>query len=147
MPSSAENADGPKTLRLYYASEFPEWQEKCMEALRTTWDDATNAFTGKERDAIAKAGLISDKRIMPFVSMIKRSIESVGVSGFDRRLLFDEKETLVETSEYIRRELSHLKIEKVEIVAKESFVKGSSPDDDVSKADPAIPGVPGYRLI
>ncbi|KAJ3316410.1 cytosolic leucyl tRNA synthetase [Blyttiomyces sp. JEL0837] len=139
---------GPRTLRLYYAASFPDWQEACLAALKTTWDASTNSFTGKEREALTAAGLISDKRAMPFAAMMKKSIETLGGAGFDRRLAFDEKDTLVQNSDYIRRELIAFKIEKVEFVAKEEVVAGNGgfTEEDVLKAEQAVPGVPTYRF-
>jgi hypothetical protein len=71
-PSSADaSSDGPRTIRIFYSTAFPEWQENALAALKTTWDDETGKFTGMERDALVQAGLANDKRVMPFISTIK----------------------------------------------------------------------------
>ncbi|KAI9344881.1 hypothetical protein BDR26DRAFT_893597 [Obelidium mucronatum] len=145
---AAPVADGPKTLRLFYASSFPAWQDTALEALRACWDDSKNAFVGKERDALTKVGLEKDKRVMPFVAMMKKSIEVVGVSGFDRRLEFNEIDTLHANADYIRRELVLMKVKSVEFIAKDDVVVGDKyNDEDVKAADASVPGVPTYRLV
>ncbi|KAJ3029257.1 UNVERIFIED_CONTAM: cytosolic leucyl tRNA synthetase [Siphonaria sp. JEL0065] len=145
---TAPVADGPKTLRLYFAGVFPAWQDTALEALRTCWDDSKNAFIGKERDALTKVGLEKDKRVMPFVAMMKKNIEAVGVCGFDRRLGFDEVDTLNSNADYIRRELVLMKVKAVEFIAKDDVaVGGKFTEEDVKAADAALPGVPTYRLV
>ncbi|KAI8829073.1 hypothetical protein BJ741DRAFT_397903 [Chytriomyces cf. hyalinus JEL632] len=137
--AAAPPADAPKTIRLYYASSFPAWQDAALEALKKTW--VNGAFTGKEREVLGD--LMKDKRVMPFIAMMKKTIETVGASGFDRRLEFQELETLKANADYIRRELVTMKITKVEFVAKEDVAT----EEDVAKADTAVPGVPTYRLF
>jgi hypothetical protein len=45
--------------------------------------------------------------------------------------------------DYLRRELSNLKISKVEIAVKESLTD----DDDIKRAENAVPGAPIYRIL
>jgi hypothetical protein len=62
--------------------------------------------------------------------------------------LFNEKETLLENKDFIRRELVSLKIENVECYAKETLVVGGAiSNEDVVKAESAQPGNPSYRII
>ncbi|KAI9352501.1 hypothetical protein DFJ73DRAFT_829910 [Zopfochytrium polystomum] len=146
-PSSAES-DSPKTIRFYYASSFPAWQESALAALKSTFDEEKGAFSGKERDAIAAAGLAGDKRVMPFVAMIKKTVEAAGPSAFDRTVSFNEQDTLTQNVDYIRRELASLKISAVEFVAKEGLAAGDDfSDEDIAKAEGALPGVPTYRIV
>ncbi|KAJ3139412.1 cytosolic leucyl tRNA synthetase [Physocladia obscura] len=136
-------AETSKTLRLFYASVFPEWQDACLDALKSTWDEDKKVFSGKEREVLTQKKLISDKRVMPFVAMMKKSIESSGSAGFDRSLGFDELETLEANNDYIRRELVAMKIKAVEFVAKEKAVG----DEDIKLAEASVPGVPTYRIF
>ncbi|KAJ1547846.1 cytosolic leucyl tRNA synthetase, partial [Cladochytrium tenue] len=151
----AEDTTTPKTIRFYYAKEFPSWQVSALAALKTTWDSEKGAFTGKEREAMAAAGLASDKRVMPFVAMIKKNIDTNGPSAFDRTVSFDEKEALYANETFIGRELAsfkldkgELKVTKVEFVAKVGLtVGGEFTEEDIAKAEPAVPGAPTYRML
>jgi hypothetical protein len=73
----------------------------------------------------------------------------VGESGFNRQLTFNEHETLLANANYIRRELIALKIGSVEFKAKEEIQAGSGgiTEEDVSKAEIAVPGQPSYRIV
>lgn len=62
----------PKSARIYVASDFPQWQSQCMEVLRAAWDEKTGVVDeGKMRAELSAAGLIKDKRVMPFCQTIK----------------------------------------------------------------------------
>ncbi|KAI8608988.1 hypothetical protein BC830DRAFT_1152810 [Chytriomyces sp. MP71] len=138
--------DAPKTLRVFYAHSFPAWQDAALDALKSTWVDG--AFNGKERDALKGAGLTSDKRVMPFIAMMKKTIEMLGESGFDRRLEFNEVDTLKSNADYIRRELVSMKVTKVDYIVKDNVsVAAGYAEEDVKAADSAVPGVPTYRLV
>ncbi|KAJ3061502.1 cytosolic leucyl tRNA synthetase, partial [Podochytrium sp. JEL0797] len=144
----AAAVDATKTLRLFYASSFPAWQDTALEALKTCYDASTHTFVGKERDALVKVGLDKDKRVMPFVAMMKKNIELVGESGFNRVLEFNELDTLKANADFIRRELVLMKVVKVEFVAKEEVVAGGEfGEEDVKAAEGAVPGAPTYRLF
>ncbi|KAJ3344644.1 cytosolic leucyl tRNA synthetase, partial [Entophlyctis luteolus] len=141
--AGAPKTEAPKTLRLFYAASFPEWQEKCLDALKSTWDEASKTFSGREREILTGLGLIKDKRVMPFVAAMKKTIESSGSAGFDRSLGFDELQTLEANKSYIRRELVSLKVRAVEFVAKND----ATSEEDAKAAEAAVPGVPSYRMI
>ena len=63
----------PGELVLYVADMFPKWQEDVIALLRNCYD--AKSFNG-EREALATAGLIKDKRVMPFVASIKVLLRS-----------------------------------------------------------------------
>ncbi|KAJ3102434.1 cytosolic leucyl tRNA synthetase [Phlyctochytrium planicorne] len=128
--------DGPKALEIYFASSFPAWQDECLVALRQTYDASASTFDGKEREKL-KPELLKDKKVMPFISMMKKTITEQGVGAFDRRLLFDEEETLKINMDFIRRDLANLKVEKVVIAS----------NSGVSIAESALPGSPAYQLV
>ena len=61
-----------KAVRVYVATQFPEWQDQCVEAVKRSYmkeedkvDDA-----GVKR-ILTENGLIKDKRAMPFVQLFK----------------------------------------------------------------------------
>ena len=72
----------PKSARVFVATEFPEWQNKCVELVQSCWDEASNTVDdAKLKGEMEKAGLIKDKRAMPFSQTFK-----VGYShGQDQR--------------------------------------------------------------
>lgn len=65
----------PKCARIYVASDFPTWQEDGLAIVRGCWNASNNEFDeGKMKADLAGAGLIKDKRIMPFCQGIKVSL-------------------------------------------------------------------------
>jgi leucyl-tRNA synthetase len=62
----------PKRARIYVATVYPEWQNKCVEVVRSAWDEKTNAFDdAKMRKGLDEGGLIKDKRVMPYCQTFK----------------------------------------------------------------------------
>ena len=56
----------PKSVQIYVATAFPEWQNTCVEAVRAAYDEvADKVDNGKVRDVLSEKGLIKDKRAMP----------------------------------------------------------------------------------
>ncbi|KAI8815204.1 hypothetical protein BJ742DRAFT_746347 [Cladochytrium replicatum] len=138
--------EGIKSLRFFVASSFPKWQEDAIAILQSTYDAASNSFSGKEKELLAAAGL-KDKNVMPFVAGIKRAVTDSGSSAFNRTLTFKEFETLQETSDLICRELANLKIARVDIVPQAEVLSGVQwSAEDRKKAEAALPGVPGYQI-
>ncbi|TPX59918.1 leucine---tRNA ligase [Powellomyces hirtus] len=137
------------TLRLFVASAYPAWQDDAIAILKSTYDESTGKFSGKEKPLLASAGLMKNKAVMPFVASIRMAVENNGPAAFDRNLGFGEMETLKSNLDFIRRELATLKITAVELVPAET-VKPDAGDfapEDVRKADMATPGQPTYRLV
>lgn len=61
----------PVAVRVFTAAAFPEWQEKCVAIVKEAWTNETGVDDAKVREALAKAGLIKDKRTMPFCAQLK----------------------------------------------------------------------------
>ena len=62
----------PKSVQIYVATAFPEWQNTCVEAVKVAYDEvADKVDDGKVRDVLSEKGLIKDKRAMPFVQAFK----------------------------------------------------------------------------
>ncbi len=76
---------------------------------------------------------------------MQKNVELMGPSGLERNILFNESETLELNLDYIRRELSNLKVSSVEVVVKEKMTPQD--DEDATKAQAAIPGSPAYRIV
>jgi leucyl-tRNA synthetase len=62
----------PKSIRIFVATSFPEWQDKVVQAVKDAYDSQTKkANDGKVRELLSKQGLMKDKRVMPFVQAMK----------------------------------------------------------------------------
>lgn len=62
----------PKSVRIYVATQFPEWQDVCVQAVREGYDEGEDRVDdGRVREVLAEKGLIKDKRAMPFVQAFK----------------------------------------------------------------------------
>jgi leucyl-tRNA synthetase len=67
----------PRSARIIVATSYPEWQSKVMEALKAESDASQaegRAIDDKNlRAALDKAGLLKDKKAMPFLQTMKVS--------------------------------------------------------------------------
>jgi leucyl-tRNA synthetase len=64
----------PKSVRIYVATAFPLWQDQCVQIVKDAYSTATETVDDvKVREALSQAGLIKDKRTMPFVQAFKVS--------------------------------------------------------------------------
>lgn len=64
----------PKSVRVYVATQFPEWQEICVQAVREAYSETEDRVDDvRVRAALTERGLIKDKRAMPFVQAFKVS--------------------------------------------------------------------------
>lgn len=62
----------PKMVRVYVASQFPEWQDQCVQVVKDAYDEkADKVDDAKVKDLLTQNGLIKDKRAMPFVQAFK----------------------------------------------------------------------------
>jgi leucyl-tRNA synthetase len=62
----------PKRARVYVATDFPQWQNTCVQLVRETWHEASNTVDeGNLRSQLDAAGLSKDKKAMPFCQNFK----------------------------------------------------------------------------
>lgn len=62
----------PKSVRIYVATKFPEWQDTCVSVIKESYDEGTESVDDvKVRTLLTENGLIKDKRAMPFVQAFK----------------------------------------------------------------------------
>lgn len=62
----------PKTVRIFVATRFPEWQDRVVQAVRDAYDGQSGKVDdGRVREVLSKQGLMKDKRVMPFVQAMK----------------------------------------------------------------------------
>lgn len=70
--SSPYDPKKPKSVRVYVASKFPEWQNECVGAVREAYDGETLKVDDvKVREILQLKGLLKDKRAMPFIQLFK----------------------------------------------------------------------------
>lgn len=64
----------PKTVSVYVATAFPEWQDLCVHTVKEAYvKDEDRVDDAKVREILTEKGLIKDKRVMPFVQAFKVS--------------------------------------------------------------------------
>ena len=62
----------PKSVRIYIATEFPTWQNQCVQAIKDAYSTVDQSVDDvRVRELLGKAGLLKDKRAMPFVQTFK----------------------------------------------------------------------------
>ena len=65
----------PKSVRIYVATEFPEWQDTCVDIVKQAYiADENKVDDSKVKNLLVEKGLIKDKRAMPFIQMFKVGI-------------------------------------------------------------------------
>ncbi|KAI7849907.1 leucyl-tRNA synthetase [Circinella umbellata] len=133
------NPNAAKSLKIFVANKFPEWEEEILALAKTGYDEATGKFDDvKVRQALGSKGLLKNKRVMPFYQAQKRIIENTGVSAFDRALKFDEIAILETAQSEFKRALgfSPIHIIKVE----------DASEEDKRAADNSAPGNPSFSF-
>ncbi|KIK94180.1 hypothetical protein PAXRUDRAFT_828265 [Paxillus rubicundulus Ve08.2h10] len=98
----------PKSVRVYVATQFPEWQDVCVQAVREAYSEAEDKVDDvKVRTILTERGLIKDKRAMPFVQAFKKRMTDIGPkAAFNRGLSFSESQVLAEILPYLKRSLN-----------------------------------------
>lgn len=62
----------PKSLRIYVAVTFPDWQMKTLRIIKDSYQAQGNKVDDANiRQLLGAAGLMKDKRVMPFVQTMK----------------------------------------------------------------------------
>jgi leucyl-tRNA synthetase len=62
----------PKSARVYVATEFPDWQNQCVDLVKAAWNEQDGTIDeAKLRKELDNAGLSKDKKAMPFCQAFK----------------------------------------------------------------------------
>ena len=62
----------PKAVRIYVATNFPEWQDACVQIVKDTYDsEREKVDDAKVRELLIQKGMIKDKKAMPFIQAFK----------------------------------------------------------------------------
>ncbi|EJU03238.1 leucine-tRNA ligase [Dacryopinax primogenitus] len=136
----------PKALRIFVASAFPQWQDACVKAVKDSFDGTTGTVDdAKVRQLLGAAGLMKEKRAMPFVQAFKKRIGQFGAkTAFNRTLPFHEMDVLQANLPYLQRTFN---CEKVDIeLADEARAKAGQPTYSAAVIDTAEPGSPSFTF-
>ncbi|KAH0544798.1 2-isopropylmalate synthase [Glutinoglossum americanum] len=145
----------PKRLTIFAASRYPAWQEKYIDLVREVFDATHLNVNEKELNSkVAKLGEM--KKAMPFVQGLKRRLlnKEAAETVFDRKLAFDEAETLKDMVAGLKKTTgcSIVEIILVEEGGKSGISvngegrEGRSVDGLPPSADAAVPGTPTFHF-
>jgi leucyl-tRNA synthetase len=139
----------PKKLSIFAADKFPEWQEKYIELVREAFDEKIMAVNDREiTPKIPKADL---KKAMPFIQALKRRLLSgeKPQTVFDRKLAFDEIDTLKQMVPGLKRAagLKSVDIVQVSDGGKKGVLVGGGEFGELPQvAEAAVPGTPTFQF-
>lgn len=119
------------------ALTYPDWQNKYIDLVREAFDEATLTINDKELNPkVQKFG--ETKKAMPFVQGLKRRLQvEPPTTVFERRLVFDEVETLKQVLPTLKKNTG---CQRIDILIVEDG-KGLSPI-----AENAEPGNPKFEF-
>ncbi|ORZ36401.1 leucine-tRNA ligase [Catenaria anguillulae PL171] len=129
-----------KTATILIATTYPAWQEELLVVIRQVYKETGNDWKGKDLAALKAAGLLKNKKAMPFVNEIKKQLAVVGEEAFNRTLAFDEEQVVRENLMVIQKSVGF-----DSVVVKLTTDQGLT-DEEVKKAELALPGNPALKL-
>lgn len=144
----------PKKLTIYFAKSWPVWQEKYIQLIKSVWASEKKVFSIDEKELNNKVAMMgelkSNKKIMPFVQNLKKRLLAGEDENkvFERKLLFDEEETLKNITSALKKAAGLLDIELVRV--EEGANSGVVIDENrrIERLPPiaesAIPGMPTF---
>jgi len=133
----------PKSVRIYVATTFPQWQDACVQAAKEAYvEEADKVDDVRVRELLIVSGLIKDKRAMPFIQLFKKRMAEFGAqSAFRRTLPFSEITILSEIQPYLKRTLNLVDVDVLAV--EEARLKG--PGYTPMIMDSAEPGSPAFE--
>ncbi|KAN0080063.1 hypothetical protein V8E55_009629 [Tylopilus felleus] len=134
----------PKSVRVYVATRFPEWQEICVQAIRKAYSEAEDTVDDvRVRAILTERGLIKDKRVMPFVQAFKKRMQDFGAKvAFNRSLLFSESQVLTEFLPYLKRSLN---LVDAEVFLVDEALQKDEPGFTPTLIETSEPGSPAFE--
>lgn len=120
------------------ALTYPDWQNKYIDLVREAFDEVTLTVNDKELNAkVQKLG--ETKKAMPFVQGLKRRLQAEPpTTVFERKLVFDEVETLKQVLPMLKKNTG---CQRIDILTVEDGGKGLS-----LIAENAEPGNPKFEF-
>ncbi|KAL4077451.1 hypothetical protein J3A83DRAFT_4213723 [Scleroderma citrinum] len=134
----------PKSVRIYVASRFPEWQDACVQAIKDAYSvDTDKVDDTKVRAILVENGMIKDKRAMPFIQAFKKRMSEIGAkNAFRRTLPFSESEILAEFLPYLKKSLN---LVDAEVFLVEVALQHAGPGFSSSIIESSEPGSPAFE--
>lgn len=144
-------------VTIFVCKEIPEWQEIVLTFLRENfneeaWEESRKSAPSDEKtwwkypsDTPKKVAAEmppdqkKNKKLMPYLAMVRKEVESRGRVGLDRALKFDETKVLNENLEIVRSQLETFGIRSVRVD------KAANAPNAASSTD-AVPGTPIFLL-
>ncbi|KAF8622600.1 hypothetical protein AX15_006860 [Amanita polypyramis BW_CC] len=135
----------PKSVRIYVATEYPEWQNVCVDIVKQSYHaEEDKVDDAKVKDLLIEKGLIKDKRAMPFIQAFKKRMTQFGATtAFRRTLLFSETQVLIEIMPYLKKTLG---LVEAEVLSTEEARKREG-EAGITKSiiDSSEPGTPAFE--
>eukprot|EP00737_Agarophyton_chilense_P001944 gb/GEZJ01002198.1/.p1 GENE.gb/GEZJ01002198.1/~~gb/GEZJ01002198.1/.p1 ORF type:complete len:1102 (+),score=188.61 gb/GEZJ01002198.1/:2938-6243(+) len=146
----------PSKVTIFTCKDVPKWQQVVTDFLKENFDKEAWELSRKENPRDSKAwwtypadtpkrvvGSLppsekKNKKLMPFLAMVRKEVETSGPSALDRTLKFNEQEVLTENLEQIRSQLSTFGITAVDA--------GDSSNAPSTSSGDAVPGAPIFAL-
>jgi leucyl-tRNA synthetase len=137
----------PKTVKIYVATSFPEWQDACVAIVQEAYiKQGDKVDDAKVKELLLQKGLIKDKRAMPFIQAFKKRMAEYGAqTAFNRTLPFAESQVLHELAPYLKKSLN---LESVEVLSvEEALQKAQNGEAGYSKVliESSEPGSPAFE--
>ncbi|KAF9238326.1 hypothetical protein BU15DRAFT_88395 [Melanogaster broomeanus] len=134
----------PKSVRVYMATRFPEWQDACVQAVKESYSEAEDKVDDvKVRAILIDKGLIKDKRVMPFVQAFKKRMTDIGAkTAFNRSLSFSESQVLAEFLPYLKRSLN---LVDAEVLMVDEALQRDGPGFTPMIIESSEPGSPAFE--
>ncbi|THH03335.1 hypothetical protein EW145_g6336 [Phellinidium pouzarii] len=135
----------PKSVRVYVATQFPEWQDHVVATVKEAYDaEKEKVDDQKVRELLQAQGLIKDKRAMPFAQLFKKRIAQFGAkTAFQRSLPFSESTVLIELLPYLKKSLN---LVDAEIMMVDEALKKNEPGYTKHIIEAAEPGSPAFEF-
>ncbi|KAF5392068.1 hypothetical protein D9757_003334 [Collybiopsis confluens] len=137
----------PKTVRVYVATNFPAWQESCVQAVKDAYDaESDKVDDAKVRTLLTETGSIKNKMAMPFVQAFKKRMAEIGAqTAFRRTLPFSESAVLKELLPYLKKTLNLVDAEILSV--DEARSKEGEAGYTKSIIDSSEPGSPAFEYM
>ncbi|KAF5325592.1 hypothetical protein D9611_000840 [Ephemerocybe angulata] len=135
----------PKSVRVYVASSFPDWQNTAVDVVKSAYDEKEDKVDdAKVRAALMETGLIKDKRVMPFIQAFKKRMGQYGAqTAFRRTLPFSESQVLQELLPYLKKSLNLVDAEVLSV--EEAKQHEGEPGFTKSIIEASEPGSPAFE--
>lgn len=147
----------PSTVSLFVCKEIPGWQATVLDHLRENFNEEEwkrsrenspknekewwkfPSDTPKKIAASLPPEHKKNKKVMPFLAMVRKEVEQIGVDGLDRTMKFEEDIVLNENKHLIESQLKPFGITSVNVDEAKNVPTGTSSAD-------AVPGTPIFLL-